>query len=87
MASSIFIQVGALTSSRTFVATDVKIRDTLLKFYEKYNLGPAGDTNQQKLDAVLDWFVNSVRNVAKEAHVDEGRAALETEADTLYPME
>lgn len=87
MASTITFSVGALSSTKTFSATDTKVRDTLLKFYQKYNLGTAEATNQQKLDAVLNWFVTSIRNVAVQAHVDEGRATLETEAGTLYPFD
>jgi hypothetical protein len=55
MASKITIQVGALTAERNY-SNDSKVAATLLAFYNAFDLGPDNATNQQKLQAIVDWF-------------------------------
>ena len=83
MATTITIQTGVLTSSATF-QNDTKAQAALLKFYTAYNLGAANATNQQKLNAVRDWFIASVVGASVESHVNEGTPALETAGAALY---
>lgn len=83
MATTISIATGPLTASRTF-QNDTRAQAALLRFYTAYNIGPPEATNQQKLNAVVDWFVDQVVNVSVESHVDQERATLEQAGQTLY---
>lgn len=76
MASQLGIQAGALTSVRNY-SDDVKVRDTLLKFYLAAALGPEDATNQQKLDAVMDYIERSIIQKARWYELNQRRAALE----------
>lgn len=83
MATTISITTGALSASRTF-QDDTRARAALLKFYTAYNLGPDDASPQAKLDAVLEWIINSIQDAAMQRHIDEGRAALEQDAKSIY---
>lgn len=80
MSTIISIQSGALTASRTF-ANDTKARTILLAFYAEYGLGPASATNQEKLQAVLDWFVTHVALKAAHRQLEQTRDAARTQAE------
>ena len=83
MATTLTLSTGPLTSTRSF-QDDAKAQAALLRFYLAYNVGPPGASNQQKLDAVVDWFVDSVINVSVGSHVDQERPALEQAGRDLY---
>lgn len=87
MASSIELKAGALVSNKTLPVADIKVRDTLLKFYTAMSLGPASATNQEKLDAIRDHLLNYIQAQARQMHISEARAGLETEAGTTYGFE
>lgn len=84
MATTISITVGALSARRTF-QNDSKARDTLLAYHENLNLD--GDTNAEKLAAVLDHWIADARQKARQEHMEQARDAAATEADTLYGFE
>lgn len=86
MATEFKISVGPLTASKTF-ANDTKARDTLLSFYTAYNLGPTDATNQQKLQAILDWFVVYLRNQAVTKYETDKVQTARTEGEALYGFE
>ena len=86
MATTITIQVGAVTATRSF-ADDAKARAALLKFYESQGLGAADASNPEKLTAVLDWFLRHVRAEAITQHTDAARKASRTEAESAYGFE
>lgn len=65
MASQIGISVGKLSSVRNF-SNDVRVRDTLLRFYMSQSLGPETATNQEKLDAVVGWIVMQIVEGARQ---------------------
>lgn len=81
MATTISIQVAGVTASRTF-ANDSKAQATLLAFHTAFGLG--GDTNQEKLLAIVDWFAGFVRDKAVLKHVENARATTESEANNTY---
>ena len=87
MATSITISTGAITSTRTF-QNDTVARAALLRFYTAYNVGPADLSNQEKLDAVVDWFISQVISVSVQANISADRvtmnAQLEETARALY---
>jgi hypothetical protein len=84
--TTISIQVGALSASRVF-ANDVKARDTLLAFYNAYELGPETATNQQKLQEVVNWIVVAIRQKAVLKYIEDQRDDSELEAGGLYGFE
>jgi hypothetical protein len=74
MSTVISIQAGAITGSRTF-QNDTKSRDILLRFYTSQNLGPANATNQEKLQAIVNWLVAYVSEQATGRQVNTTRDA------------
>lgn len=62
MATSITIATGPLTASRTF-QNDAAAQAVLIRFAESIG---AGGTNQQKLQAIVDWLVLEVQRRATE---------------------
>jgi hypothetical protein len=89
MATSLTISTGPLTSSRSF-QDDAKAQAALLRFYTAYNLAEAylpgveNPTNQQKLDAVLAWFIDQVVNVSVQSYIDQERVTVEQDGRNLY---
>lgn len=86
MSTTISIQVGAISGSRTF-ANDTKARDSLLNFYTALRLGPDSATNTQKLQAVVNWFVLYVQDMARVQAVEIASAAARAQAETNYTFE
>jgi hypothetical protein len=78
MASQIGIQAGPLTSVRQYT-DDVKVRDTLLKFYTARSMGPPDATNQEKLDTIVNWIVARIVEDARRYELDRRRDALADE--------
>lgn len=83
MATQISISTGSLTASRTF-QNDTRAQAALLRFYLANNIGPADATNQEKLNAVVDWFVDQVVNTSVESHINQERITLEQAGHNLY---
>lgn len=86
MATTITIQVGALTVSKSF-QDDQRAGAVLQQFYAAYGLGPANATNRQKLEAIRDWFVSHVQEKAKLHHVEISRLTAEQDADEQFSFE
>jgi hypothetical protein len=86
MATTISIQVGAISGSRTFT-NDTKARDTLLNFYTAHRLGPPDATNAQKLQAVVNWLVAYIQDRARVQAVETASAAARTQAESDYAFE
>lgn len=80
------IQVGALTRSRTY-ANDTKAQAALLTFYLDHNLGPVGATNGQKLDAIIDWITGYIADKARQRHMQLARDASVSQATQDYGFE
>lgn len=87
MTTTISISTGPITASRTF-ADDAKAQAALLRFYTAYRIGAEDLTPRQKLDAVVDWFVDLVVGASVQAHIDGERvismASLEEAARVIY---
>lgn len=60
MATTIGLQVGAVTAWRTY-QDDAHAAALLLAIYEGAGLGPADAANQQKLLAVTDYIVGMIQ--------------------------
>lgn len=87
MATTVSIQIGAATISRTYNITNAKAKDTLTQFYLALELGLAEATEQQKGEAVIDWFVKQLRDQALAKYRQDRRAAIDAEAAALYGFE
>lgn len=86
MATTITIQVGALTVNKSY-QDDVRAGAILHQFYEAYNLGPVEATNRQKLEAILKWFTDTVQDKAKLRHIEVSRLVAEQEAREQFEFE
>lgn len=86
MATAITISTGALSRNRTF-ANDTKAQAAMLKFYEVWKLGPASATAGQKLDALIDWFVDQVERTTVENYLEENKDSFRDQARQTYGFE
>jgi hypothetical protein len=86
MSTVLSIQVGALTRSRTY-QNDTKAQAALLEFYLAKNLGPAGATNAQKLDAIIDWIALHVQGAAQARQLELSYMAARAQIEDDYTFE
>ena len=86
MASSIAIKVGPLTATNNY-ADDVKVQAVLLKFYEERGIGPAEATNQEKLQAIVDWIAGQIVRHARRLELEQRQQAVVDEVETEYNLE
>ena len=86
MASNITITVGSTIASRIF-SNDAKVGITINKFYDAYSLGPSSASNQQKLLAVIDWFIRTMVDRTVQQYAEEQRIDAETDAKGIYGIE
>lgn len=86
MATTITLQVGALTVSRSF-QDDQRAAAVLHQFYDAYRLGPENATNRQKLEAIRDWFIATIQQKAKLRHIELSRTTAEQEAEEQFSFE
>lgn len=85
MATTLSISTGPLSAELNY-ANDTKAQAALLAFYAAFNLGPPTATNQEKLQAIVNWFALFVRNKAILYHIEQSRAAATTEGNALYDL-
>jgi hypothetical protein len=86
MASTIGIKVGALTATNTY-ADDAKVQATLLKFYEERGIGSMDATNQEKLQAIVDWIVHQIVSRARRLELEQRQEAAVDEVNEEYTLE
>lgn len=89
MATKIEISIGSLSSARTF-ANDAKAQETLLLFFDAVGLiEQTGQdaTNQEKLDAVVDWIVGEIVGKARLHYSEDQRSEAIQDAQSLYGFE
>lgn len=86
MASTIGIKVGPLTATNTY-ADDAKVQATLLKFYEERGIGPMDATNQEKLQAIVDWIAHQIVSRARRLELEQRQMALVDEVEGEYNLE
>lgn len=87
MATTITIAIGAATISRTYQITNARARDTILAFYAALELGPTDASDQQKVEAAIDWFVKQLRDQAFAKYRFDKRTTIDQEATALYGFE
>lgn len=89
MASSMTVQTGPLTSTKTWGGTDQQFQAALVDYIEARGL-PNSGTNQQKLDAVVTDMWNRMKqdvvNHRRAKKIEEQRAALEAELAAELPF-
>lgn len=87
MATTFQIKVAAITSQRQF-NDDTKSKALLDRLYTLQSLGPENATAQQKLDAVLDWVLRSIKAAVTHDYIQTNRAGadatLEAQAAQTY---
>lgn len=85
MATTLSIKIGPLTAQRQF-ADDAKAQETLLAFYKAFDLGPDTATNQEKLDAIVNWLAVFVRRKAIQYYIEQTKASAVDTANNLYDL-
>lgn len=75
MASSLTIQVGAVTGVRTFNLADAKVADTLRRFAVARGIAVGSLSNQQLANAVASEIAEMVRQVAISQQIADEQTA------------
>lgn len=75
MASSLTIQVGGVTATRTFNIADAKVAATLRRFATARGIVAAGMSNQQLADAIAAEVTAMIRQAAIGQQVDDEQVA------------
>lgn len=75
MASSLTIQVGAVTGVRTFGIADAKVAATLRRFASARGLDVGSLSNQQLANAVAAEIAEMVRQAAISQQIADGQTA------------
>lgn len=83
MSTVISIRVDTLTRERAF-PSDARATAALVAFHDAYALGPADASNEEKLDAIIDYWVQQVVDVSLQQYVEAQRASNLAAARELY---
>ena len=86
MASYIGIKVGPLTATNNY-ADDAKVQAVLLKFYEERGIGVMDASNQEKLQAIVDWIAGQIVRHARRLELEQRQMAVVDEVETEYSLE